>query len=164
MSGRWLLVAGCWLLVDGGAAAPHRRDELRERVPFEWPDEVGRGEVPFRQHAVVAAAAERSSDRCRAREEPLDDGSIPSGRSDVGVRHECVVDVRRDQRVIDGSAVVAHAEDRLTLTLTCVRRILVGAVEMGAEIVRRGSYEEWRANLDARRRGAIGSTRCDECD
>ena len=86
----------------------------------------------------------------RAAIEPHHDRSVRTHGTEVDVRHEDVVDVGRDQLVIDRRLVVADAEDCLTLPLRLTHRYFVVARQVRSKIVapRAAAHcEQWRSHL-----------------
>src|SRR6266550_7484411 len=104
--------------IDIREPRPHRveqRHVLADRT--RRADDTGWREGAGRKHAVMAPRTVGSggtggSDHGR---EPHANRYVGAGAATVDVRHDYVVDVRRDQPEIDAVAVGAHAEDRLAL-------------------------------------------------
>src|SRR5439155_18487569 len=119
---------------DVGVARLHGREQVGQRMAGERSDQVAGRERPFSQDAVVTPRSEWPWNRRRAREKPDDDGAVRVRRSHVDVRHEGVVDVRRDQLVVDRLTVVADLEDRLTLRIRGAKGNLVATLQVRAEV------------------------------
>src|SRR5437867_5354544 len=109
-------------------------DEIAQRMPGEWPDEIAGGDDAGRQHAVRPAAS------CGHQpEEEDDDGTVDAGRRDVNVRLDHVVDVARDDLVLERVAGGVQLQLELALSARITRRNLIVAAKVRVEILRGGS-------------------------